>query len=609
MQPSRRAVLSVFPSLAALSVFPAGSLLPRRACAAPRPVLGIWDDAAPGADGPLPRVDPASPRGGTLRTGAVGTFDSFNPFAPRGVKAALLSLTYDRLGESVSGDEFIIRGQIAETFDTAPDRRSMTVRLREGVTFSDGSPVTAADVVWSFEALMRDASPTFRSYWREVEGAKALDGRTVRFTFRTDGNRELPLITAQIPVLPSRWWQGRNLGDPLKTPMPGTGPYRIADRRLGERLVLERVRDWWGDGLPANAGRWNFDRIEVEYYRDWTVMREAFFAGNMDYYIERTIKDWKMGYDVPAVRSGAIARAEVRTQSAFGFSGIFMNTRRPVLADRRVREALSLMFDFEAVNRTVFFGAYDRCMSYFTGTRFEAADPMTPREREILSGLPGITPEVVNIYEKLPDLGAAAGNPRARLRRALRLMQAADWKLGKGVLRNAAGEPFRLTMLLSSASIQRVLSRWANDLRQLGAELELTLVDQTQYVNRLRHYDFDLVLATARQSVNPGNEQQYFWGSRAAGEPGTRNYSGIRDPAVDRLIESIARPASREDLLAHVRVLDRLLRCGHYAVPGWLSRTSRIAWWRDRIEPPRGRVPEGDVIDVYSWHAAGEGQG
>ena len=568
------------------------------AWASPVNILGIWPD-----DRLTPEdwFDPASARGGQLRMGAVGTFDSFNAFAARGMSAGLLGLTYDSLGESPAGDDLLMRGFIAETFDVSDDRMSMTVVLREQAQFSDGYGVTAQDVVWSFKALMKDASPTYRSYYRDVVSVRALDNRTAKFDFKTADNRELPLIIAQMPVLPEHWWRGRNLGEPQKDPMPGTGPYVPVQYRMGQQLVLQRVKNWWGDRFEFCRGRWNFDTVRLEYYRDFTVMREAFFAGELDFYAERTIKDWKLGYDVPAVRDGRIQRAEIQTHSAFGMSGIFMNTRKPILADRRVREALTMLFDFEWVNHSIFFDAYDRCESFFTGTRFAASDPMTAQERVLLHSLPGLSRSDLQRMETLPVIAKAL--PRTKLRSALALMQDAGWQLRDGKLLNASGQALKLTLILSSPSMSRIFSRWSQDLSRLGITLELAIVDQTQYINRVRAGEYDLLLATIRQSANPGNEQQYFWGTKAAEEHGSRNYAGIRSSAVDALCTLISRPKSKTELNVAVRVLDRVLRCERYAIPGWYSQTARIAWWKDRIEPPYGKLPESRMIQVYAWHA------
>lgn len=580
------------------------------AAASPEPCVGIWHGCMEKeALAPASNADVAAPRGGMLTMGAVGAFDSFNSFAPRGIAAALSGYVYETLGSALDGDSTRMRGLLAESFDLAQDRSSMIVTLRKEARFADGHPVTSEDVVYTFEALMKEASPTYASYYRDVKKVEALDERRVVFTFAGTENRELPLIVAQLPVLPAHWWRGRSLGEPQKEPMPGSGPYRPDTWQMGREVVYRKNDDWWGRNLPANAGRYNFETIRVEYYRDFTVMREAFFAGRLDYYPERTIKDWHLAYDVPAVRDGKIERREFAFERVFGMSGLFFNTRRAHLADRRVREALALLFDFEKLNRGLFYNAYRRSDSFFSGSPLRAVDPMTPEESALLASLPGMTPErLARLSGPLASASAAEGLPsRERLRRALSLFKEAGWTLRNGKLVNAQGTPLTLDLPLSQASSQRLYAGWRSDLARAGIELRIRLLDQTQYVSTVRQRDYDLVFSTVRQSENPGNEQAYFWGSAAADQTGSRNHAGIRDAAVDALNERIARPASEDDLRTSVRVLDRVLLDGWYVVPGWYGDASRVAWWRERITPPSVPFDPKRGTDLTTWHRAKSG--
>ena len=567
--------------------------------AQPQSVIDIWNE---NLTTPASRYGDA-PQGGTLRMGAEGTFDSFNPFSPRGMPAGLVGLTFETLGESDEEHDFVMRGLLAESFDIAPDRRSMTVVLRKEARFADGRPVTADDLVWTFNTLMTDASPVHRNYYREVEGVEKTGERSVKFTFKTGDNRELPIIVAQLPVLPSHWWKTRNLGDPQKDPMPGSGPYQYAERRMGQQVTLKRNPDWWGRALPSSRGLYNFETITVDYFRDTTVMREAFFAGNIDFFNEYTIKDWMLAYDVPPVKDGRILKAEAGFKDVFGISGVFMNTRRPFLSDRRVREALAIMFDFPRVNKTIFFDAYERTESFWSGTdEFQASAVMTPEERAALESLPDLD---ASAYEKLPVVNRYTHPKRSRavMREALRLLHDAGWNMVEGVMKNAKGEALELTFKLSSPSMARIFGGWVADLRRIGIAVKLQPVDQTQYIDSLRHFDYDMVLMTIAQSSNPGNEQAYFWGSRAADQNGTRNYAGVRSTAVDELIARISRPENKADLTANVKVLDRILRNEWIVIPGWTSQVTRIAWWPSRMTPPDGKIPEGRRINIFSWHA------
>lgn len=577
------------------------------AVAAPSNTVGIWNDSsAEDAQGVLKGVNPNAPKGGTLHAGAIGTFDNFNPFAPRGMTAAYMGLTYETLATSVGKDELLMRGTLAETFDVAADHKSMVVKLQPQAKFSDGVPVTARDVVFTLERLKTESAPIYRNYYLQVTKAEALDAQTVRFTFATADNRELPLIVSQMPVLPEHWWKDKKLSDPQPQAMPGGGPYKVGDFKIGSRLTLVRDPQWWGANLDVNKGRYNYDRIVIEYYRDATVMREAFFSGDIDFYTETTIKDWKLGYDVPAVKDGRIVKAEVPLHRMVGMTGIFLNTRRPALSDVRVRQALTEMFNFDRLNRTMFFDSYLRCESFFTGSSFAATDPMSDAERAVLTKLPGIN---AADYETLPKLEASRkagqddGLPRQTIRHALTLLKAAGWNLKDGKLLNAQNEPLKLTIMMYSPTWERVYSNWARDLQRIGITLEMQVLDTSQFMSRLRNYDFDLVMGVVPQSLNPGNEQRYFWTTKAADEVGSRNFAGIKMPAIDELVEKLIAAPTKADLQVDAKVLDRILRNGYYVVPGWYSSTGRVAWWQGRITPPNANWEKDGRLDLFSWYA------
>lgn len=590
--------------LVGLFLLAAGARAPAQA--APVSVLGIWDDADEAAAGrPYAHVDTDAPKGGRLRLSAVGTFDSFNPFSPRGVPAAQLALTYETLGVTPPGSrDFIIRGLLAESFDLAPDRLSMVVKLRPEARFADDVPVTAHDVVFSFNALVTQASPVYRNYYEHVTGVEALGEKEVRFTFAAADNRELPLIICQMPVLPAHWWKGRNLGEPQNEAMPGSGPYRLAHSVMGQRLVYVLRRNWWGANLPVNAGRYNFNSLQVDYYRDFSVAREAFFAGEADFYSERNIKDWMNAYNVPAVRDGRILRHTAESQAIQGFGGIFMNTRRPLLADARVRRALLLLFDFKWLNDAFFYNEYTRYSSFFTNAPFAAKPLPAEGELALLQGLKN-TPQP-HILGPLPQIPAGGRNTeRDRMREALHLFTEAGWEIRDGRMTSADGRHFELTLLSNSPTMQRVYMPYRSILSRLGITLNIRLVDQAQYISRVRSFDYDLVQAVVRQSSNPGNEQRNYWSSSAAKARGSRNYAGISDPLVDEVIERLIASPSRETLHSAAALLDRLLQHGTYAVPTWYSSRMRFSWWRQRIRPPRN-FDAASGLDIMSWYRATE---
>ena len=572
--------------------------------ATPTDLIGLWDTPVKLEKTTL-GSDPA-PKGGTLRLGSLGNFDNFNPFAPRGICPSFVSLTYETLGEAERTEDYLVRGLIAASFDLAPDRLSMVVKLRPEARFSDGKKIEADDVVWTFKALVEDASPMYKNAYRDIRKAEAMDASTVKFTFASAKNRELPLIAAQMPVLPSHWWKTRKIGEPQKEPMPSSGPFQIDSWTMGASLKLVRNQDWWAQDLPMNEGRFNFDTIDVDFYRDATVMREAFFAGDIDFYAEGTVKDWQMGYDIPAVKEGKIVRADVRIPGVFGIAGIFMNTRRPTLADVRVRRALSMLFNFERVNKTIFFNSFERPLSFWTGSdTLRARDPMSEAERAILSTLPGIDPQD---YETLPvyPTHTSTSVTRRTMREALGLLAEAGWTLKEGTLSNADGRPMELKLILSSPTMTRIFSAYAADLARIGIKLDLVPLDQTQYYNRMRHFDYDMAHSFVRQSGKPGSEQRNVWSSASAEQMGSRNFAGIRSEAVDSLLESIVGAQTPEALMNNVRVLDRILQRNAYVIPGWYSQTGHIAWWKERIAPPGNRPPEARRNNIFSWHKVGK---
>ena len=350
--------------------------------AAPSEVVSIWEQPVLTEPlGPLPHVNENAPKGGMLRAGAIGTYDSFNRFCARGNTPAFLQYTYETLSESSRDDSLAQRGLLAQSFDISPDYSSVLVTLRPEARFQDGSPVTGNDVVWTFNALVTEASPYYKGYYALVQSVEAVSDRQVRFTFSGAGNRELPLIVGQLPVLPAAWWKDKNLGDPQKTPPPGSGPYVVSDYKMGSSITYTRDPNWWGAHLPVNRGRYNVDTLRVDYYRDTTVCRQAFLAGELDYFTENTIKDWMNSYAVPPVERGDILRQEIPQERPMGMRGLFLNTRRPVFSDIAVRKAVALLFDFEWTNRALFHDKYLRHDSFFTNSVFAA--PNLPGEDEL----------------------------------------------------------------------------------------------------------------------------------------------------------------------------------------------------------------------------------
>ncbi len=545
-------------------------------------------------------VNPDAPKGGELRLGAEGTFDSFNPYIPRGTPAAGAGAAIESLMTSSADEPFTEYGLIAESIETPPDRSWVIFTLRPEARWHDGEPITADDVIFSLETLKTKGHPFYRFYYQSIVEAEKLGERKVRFTFAEGDNRELPLIAGQLPILPKHYWESRDFARTTLEPPLGSGPYRVADFEPGRFVTLERVEDYWGKDLPVNRGQNNFDIIRTDYYRDATVIREALKAGAIDYRLENQAKAWALDYDTPAVASGALKKTEFEHERPTGMQAFVMNSRRPIFSDERVRQALAYAFDFEWTNRTLFFGLYARTKSYFSNSELAAEGLPGPRELELLEPYRDrLPPEVfTKVYE--PPSTNGTGWPRENLRRAFALLEEAGWVVRDMRLVNAeTGRPMSFEILLVSPAFERIVLPFVRNLGRLGIDARVRLVDQSQYINRLRDFDFDMIVSVWGQSDSPGNEQRDFWGSDAAQQPGSRNYAGVSDPVVDDLIDLVISAPDRESLVARTRALDRVLLWHHYVIPNWHSRVDRIIYW-DKFQQPE-ITPKNGTDTSYWW--------
>lgn len=545
-------------------------------------------------------VNPDAPKGGELRQSGFGGFDSLNPFINKGVAADDIGLIYDTLTRHSLDEPFTEYGLLAEKIEVAPDHSWVRFYLRPQARFHDGQAVTAADVVFTFDALMKDGAPQYKAYYADVAKATAEDAKRVRFDFKRSNNRELPLILGQLPVLPKHWWSNRefNKGN-LEIPL-GSGPYKVADVAAGRSIRYERVKDYWGNDLAVNRGFYNFDSILIDYYRDTTVALEALKAGQFDYWLEVSAKNWASAYDVPAVKDGRLHKEEITNHNPTGMQGFVFNIRRPLFQDPRVREALGLLFDFEWTNKQLFNGAYTRTHSYFENSELAASGLPGSDELKILEPLRAkLDPKVFNSVFEVPR-SDASGIIREQQRRAYQLLQEAGWKIVDDKMVDADGKPVSLEFLLAQTDFERVLLPYKRNLADLGIELVIRRVDVSQYINRLRSRDFDMIVGGFGQSSSPGNEQREYWHSASADNPGSRNFIGLKDPAVDSLVEGLINADSRQSLVAHTRALDRVLLAGHYVIPNWHIKTWRVAYW-DRLQHPEV-TPLYDV-GLMTWWA------
>jgi len=545
-------------------------------------------------------TNPDAPKGGVLRQAGFGSFDSLNPFINKGVAADDIGLLYDTLATSSLDEPFTIYGLLAEKIEKGPNNQWVRFHLRPEARFHDGEPVTAEDVVFTFETLISQGAPHYRGYYADVEKVVAESPRRVRFDFKHAGNRELPLILGQLPILPKHWWAERDFSATSLEPPLGSGPYRVERVQAGRSIRYARVEDYWGKDLAVNRGFYNFDQLVIDYYRDNTVALQAFKAGHFDYWLETSAKNWATAYDIEAVRSGRIVRDEITNHNPQGMQGFNFNIRRERLQDVRVREAIALLFDFEWTNRQLFNGAYTRTHSYFDNSELASSGLPGKKELSLLEPLRNQVP--VEVFERPFELPQTSGDGviREQQRKAYKLLTEAGWKIQDDRMVDNLGQPVKLEFLLVQAEFERVLLPYKRNLADLGIELEIRRVDVSQYINRLRSRDYDMIVSGFGQSSSPGNEQREYWHSASADNPGSRNFIGLKDPAIDTLVEKLIAADSREELITRTRALDRLLLWGHYVVPNWHIKSWRVAYWNHLVHP--ATTPRNDIGLMTWWH-------
>jgi len=537
-------------------------------------------------------VNPDAPKGGTLKVMAFGTFDTLNPYTFKGTSpvstANFLQYGVNELNETLmagtgqyapSGDEPTSSyGLIAQSVEYNEGRSWVVFNLRPEARFHDGTPITAYDVAFSYNLLLKEGHPQYRTNLQEVQRVDILGPKRIRFVFKRAGNPLLILRLGELPVLPQHYWVNRNFKATTFEPPLGSGPYRITKVTPGRQLVFEHVKNWWGANLPVNRGKYNFDRVEVEFYRDSDVAFEAFKAGEFDIYIEHQAKNWANGYNFPAVRRGEVIKAEIPHQIPTQTQGLFMNSRRPAFAQAKVREALGLMFDFEWTNRTLFNGAYKRAASYYPNSEFSASGIPQGHEWLMLSPWRSqLPPELFSQAFGLPQTGGR-GIPRDTMRQALGLLAECGWKLSGQRLLDIDGKPLRFEILLVNPNLERILQPYVESLASIGVDARLRTVDRAQYKQRLDQFDFDMILMTLDQTLSPGLEQWQYFHSSQANVKGSKNYAGVANPVVDQLLERLLAAQTREEQLAAGRALDRVLLWQHYSIPNWYLNYHRLAY-------------------------------
>lgn len=538
-------------------------------------------------------VNPDAPKGGMVRQADIGAFDSLNPISFKGVAAPALGLIYETLMYSSPDEESTSYGLIAEWASYPDDFSSVTYKLREDARWHDGEPITVDDVIFSLD-ISKKANPRVGLYYKNIAKAEKTGDRLVTFTFDVKNNRELPLITGQLTIFPKHFWTGKdsngNVRDLTKTTMEpplGSGAYKIKDVEPGRSITYERVDDYWGKDLPVNIGQNNFQEIRYDVYRDDSVALEAFKADKVDFRQENNSKLWATAYDFPAMKKGQVKKERIELKRGQPMQGFAFNVRQDKFKDRRVREAIGLAFDFEWSNKNLFYDQYERTTSYFENSELAARGLPKGQELEILNTVKDEVPAEVFTTEFAPSAGGPA-NMRKNLRKAMKLLNEAGWQVskeGKPVLRNKKGEAFRLEFLLRTPAFERIILPYIRNLERLGIHGTVRLVDASQYKRRLDNFDFDMIVHSVSQSNSPGNEQRYFWGSKAADEQGSMNVIGIKNKAIDALIDKVIYAKDRAELVAATKALDRVLLWNRYVVLCWFSPYERVAYW-DRFARP-----------------------
>lgn len=556
-------------------------------------------------------VKPDAPKGGTLTLMGISgtlTFNSLNPFILKGDSPEGLTLLSDDSGGSLVFDQLMVRagdepdavyGLIAQSVDVAPDRASAVFHLRSEARWHDGTPLTADDVVFTIETFKTKADPMIRLSLRDVASARARDAHTVEVQFKGDNRRDLPLIVAQLPIISKAYYTTHKFDETTLDPPLGSGPYKVGQFKSGTYIVYDRVPDYWARDLPVNRGRWNFDHIRYEYYRDRAAGFEAFSSGAYDLREEFTSKIWATQYDFPAVRDGRVKLLALPDNTPSGVQGYFLNMRRPALKDPRVRQALDLAFDFEWLNKNVFYGLYERTASYFENSDMAAKGAPSAAERALLEPFRDQLPEEVFKAAYVPPKTDGSGRNRKNLNAARALLTQAGYRVVDGKLLEPEGKPFALEFLADDPREIEIVTPYLQTLRTLGIDAGARLLDPAQMEQRRKAFDFDAIPLRFSQVLTPGVELRSFFGSAAASAPGTYNLAGITDPVVDALIEKVIAARSRAELVIAVRALDRVLRAGHYWVSHWYKATHHIAHWDKFAKPALQPRYQRGIIDTW----------
>ncbi|MGI4851167.1 MAG: extracellular solute-binding protein [Janthinobacterium lividum] len=543
-------------------------------------------------------VNPDAPKGGTLRRAVIGTYDSFNPFVIKGqADSGVIFYSYGSLLARSMDEPSSYYGYVAKSMEMPEDRSWIIFNLRPEATFFDGTPVTADDVIYSFNILRKEGIPMFQNYYKQVDKAEKLSDFRIKFSFKTNTSRELPTILGDFPIFSKAYMEKKDFNKTTLDLPLSCGPYKVKSFKVGQTVTYERVKNWWGENIPIHKGRFNFDEIRHDYYRDIHVAFEAFKSHNFDFQLESSAKNWAVGYDFPAFKEGKVIKEIISDQNPEPSRGWFYNLRRPLFQDPLVRKALSHAFDFEWTNAHLFYNFYQRTNSFFAFSDLACRGLPEGEELEILSRFKDQLPPQLFTEVYTPPLTAVPSSLRHNLEKAKKLLQEAGWAMiGNKLTKD--GQPFVFEILLPQSDLERVFQGFVTNLKRIGIEARLRSVDSSQYVQRLERYDYDIIMMRIPQSPSLGNEQREFWSSAAADMPGGYNFSGIKNPIVDQLIELLIAAPDRKSLLARTHALDRVLLWHDYIIQGWGSVGTPVAYWHNLKKPS---VSAAYGLDMMSW--------
>ena len=601
MKLSRRRFVQASAIAAASSMAPFSPLIAPATAQEATHGLSLFGDLKYGPDfAHFEYAEPNAPKGGVLHLATVDTFSTLNPFTLKGVSAAGAGLPFESLLEGSADEADSAYGLIAEGVALAPDRRSVRFLLRPGARWHDGTPITARDVAFSFEILTTEGHPAFANQLAGVDRVETAGEHDVTFHLADPDNRKLPLIVGGLSIVSEAYYRVHAFGETTMEPPLGSGPYRVAKVDPGRSVTYGRVADYWGAQLPNNVGRFNFDTIVYDYYRDRTVLVEALKAGEYDLHEEFTSKVWATQYDIAAVEEGWLIKDVLKDNTPSGVQAFFFNTRLPQFQDRRVREAFAYAFDFEWLNKNQFYGIYDRMASYFENSELAARGLPSEAELALLEPHRGAVPDEVFTTEFVPPSTDGSGNNRRNLRAARALLKEAGWVTRDGALVNeATGEPMTVEFLYFEPTFERIYAIFARSLERLGVGVTLRLVDGAQYEERLKTHDFEITTIRFVFSLSPGAELNSYFASSTVDQIGSFNIPGIKDPVVDALVAEVAAATDRDSLIAAVRALDRVLLWGHYMVPQWYKGAHHLVYWNKFDRPAlKPRYARG-IIDTW----------